>query len=271
MSAAGSRRRAPRGRARARRRPPAPGTSTPIAPRRARRRSRCPAGCGPGAAGRTERGRRAKRAVPCAVSRRWYRGSLWPFRPSSSCPSPTRSPRRGLAKRSLAILDTASFSAWNARFDDTRALGIQGVKPQYTKSSRAKTSPASQTWIAARGVERPIRRAVRLEKHPAVGRETPSKNLQQAQRVVYPAQDPEAEDEGQTFLELVEIEGVETAVLDLRAQQLPDRVNPHLPQARHPRVLMCARSRPRVGGVHHAECDRVLRSRSAAVEVARRG
>ena len=36
-------------------------------------------------------------------------------------------------------------------------------------------------------------------------------------------QDPEAEDEVERLLELVEIEGVETAVLDLRAEQLPDR------------------------------------------------
>src|SRR5713226_9322272 len=60
-----------------------------------------------------------------------------------------------------------------------------------------------------RGVERPIRGAVGLEKHPALGREAPSKNVEQAHRVVNPVQDPEAEDEVERLPQLVEIEGVE--------------------------------------------------------------
>ena len=42
-------------------------------------------------------------------------------------------------------------------------------------------------------------------------------------------QDPEAEDEVERFLELVEIEGVETTVLDCRVEQLPDRCEPLAP------------------------------------------
>ena len=77
-----------------------------------------------------------------------------------------------------------------------------------------------------RGVRRPIRRAVRLEKHPSVGREASSKNLQQPQRIVHPVQDPEAEDEIERLPELVQIECVEVAVVDLGVEQLPDRGKP---------------------------------------------
>ena len=66
-----------------------------------------------------------------------------------------------------------------------------------------------------RGIESPIRRPVSLEQHLSAGREAPPKSLEQAHRVLYPVENPEAEDEIERLTELVQIECVEAVVVDL--------------------------------------------------------
>ena len=80
--------------------------------------------------------------------------------------------------------------------------------------------------VNRRGIESPIRRPVGLEQHPSAGREAPSNDLQQPQRVLHPVQDPEAEDEVERLPELVQIECVDALVVDLGVEYLPDRGEP---------------------------------------------
>src|SRR6185503_4653694 len=69
----------------------------------------------------------------------------------------------------------------------------------------------------------PVRHAVGLEEHPPARREAPSKDLEQSQWAVDPVQDSEADDEVELLLEPIEAEGVETAVLNVRVEQLRNR------------------------------------------------
>jgi hypothetical protein len=56
---------------------------------------------------------------------------------------------------------------------------------------------------------------VGFEQHPPAGREAPPKRLEQAHRILHPVKNPEAEDEVERLSELVQIECVEPAVVDL--------------------------------------------------------
>jgi hypothetical protein len=69
--------------------------------------------------------------------------------------------------------------------------------------------------VNRRGIGSPIHRAVGLEQNPSAGREAPSNDLQQPQRVLHSVQDPETEDEVERLPELVQIECVDALVVDL--------------------------------------------------------
>src|SRR5262245_12880439 len=65
--------------------------------------------------------------------------------------------------------------------------------------------------------------AVRLDQHPTTRSKAPAERPQQPDGRLDPVKDPAAEDEVECLVELVEVKGIEPAVLDSRVEQPPDR------------------------------------------------